>query len=192
MQLYCVTFATVITRFACHISFYRLQMNTSNYLLGIYNDGINPFMFSNLWNVLIWFFSARACLTLAWFAYIRLPLWRHCACITTYSPMKAPSIEAGDTDSIGGYFWFKITWFVCYNCNDRVRIEIDHGFAAGAVVARTTIHSWGRPAPRCPRSNGRLHSFVVTHYIMAGHAIVVVKDINLLFYHGNAVILALW
>ena len=27
---------------------------------------------------------------------------------------------------------------------------------------------------------------------MAGHAIVVVKDINLLFCHGNAVILTLW
>ena len=31
----------------------------------------------------------------------------------------------------------------------------------------------------------------VDYYIMAGHAIVVVKDINLLFYHGNAVILTL-
>ena len=30
------------------------------------------------------------------------------------------------------------------------------------------------------------------NYIMAGHAIVVVKDITLLFYHGNAVILTLW
>ena len=30
------------------------------------------------------------------------------------------------------------------------------------------------------------------YYIMAGHAIVVVKDINLLFYHGNAVILTFW
>ena len=29
------------------------------------------------------------------------------------------------------------------------------------------------------------------YYIMAGHAIVVVKDITLLFYHGN-VILTLW
>ena len=29
-------------------------------------------------------------------------------------------------------------------------------------------------------------------YIMAGHAIVVVKDITLLFYYGNAVILTLW
>ena len=29
-------------------------------------------------------------------------------------------------------------------------------------------------------------------YIMAGHATVVVKDITLLFYHGNAVILTLW
>ena len=28
--------------------------------------------------------------------------------------------------------------------------------------------------------------------IMAGHAIVVVKDITLLFYHGNVVILILW
>ena len=31
----------------------------------------------------------------------------------------------------------------------------------------------------------------VNYYIMAGHAIVVVKDIILLFYHGNAVILTL-
>ena len=30
------------------------------------------------------------------------------------------------------------------------------------------------------------------HYIMAGRAIVVAKDITLLFYHGNAVILTLW
>ena len=29
------------------------------------------------------------------------------------------------------------------------------------------------------------------YYIMAGHAIVVVKDMFLLFYHGNAVILTL-
>ena len=33
---------------------------------------------------------------------------------------------------------------------------------------------------------------IVQIYIMAGHAIVVVKDINLLFCHGNAVILTLW
>ena len=33
---------------------------------------------------------------------------------------------------------------------------------------------------------------MVIYYIMAGHAIVVVKDITLLFYHGNAVILTLW
>ena len=33
---------------------------------------------------------------------------------------------------------------------------------------------------------------VVLYYIMAGHAIVVVKDITLLFYHGKAVILTLW
>ena len=32
----------------------------------------------------------------------------------------------------------------------------------------------------------------VAYYIMAGHAIVVVKDKTLLFYHGNAVILTLW
>ena len=34
--------------------------------------------------------------------------------------------------------------------------------------------------------------YLVAYYIMDGHAIVVVKDINLLFYHGNAVILTLW
>ena len=33
---------------------------------------------------------------------------------------------------------------------------------------------------------------MVSHYIMAGHANVVVKDITLLFYHRNAVILVLW
>ena len=32
----------------------------------------------------------------------------------------------------------------------------------------------------------------ILYYIMAGHAIVVVKDITLLFYHENAVILTLW
>ena len=32
----------------------------------------------------------------------------------------------------------------------------------------------------------------IWYYIMAGHAIVVFKDTNLLFYHGNAVILTLW
>ena len=32
----------------------------------------------------------------------------------------------------------------------------------------------------------------IFNYIMAGHAIVVVKDITLLFHHGNAVILTLW
>ena len=36
-----------------------------------------------------------------------------------------------------------------------------------------------------------LLTFMV-YYIMAGHAIVVVKDITLLFYHGKAVILTLW
>ena len=34
-------------------------------------------------------------------------------------------------------------------------------------------------------------AIIVVDYIMAGHAIVGVKDINLLFYHGNAVILTL-
>ena len=34
--------------------------------------------------------------------------------------------------------------------------------------------------------------FFIYYYIMAGHAIVVAKDITLLFYHGNAVILTLW
>ena len=40
-------------------------------------------------------------------------------------------------------------------------MEIDHVFASGAVVGRATTHSWGRPAPRCARSDGRPHSCVV-------------------------------
>ena len=39
-------------------------------------------------------------------------------------------------------------------------MEIDHVFASGAVVGRATTHSWGRPAPRCARSDGRPHSCV--------------------------------
>ena len=41
------------------------------------------------------------------------------------------------------------------------------------------------------KQNHLLNGKVMIHYIMAGHAIVVVNDINLLFYHGNAVILTL-
>ena len=35
-------------------------------------------------------------------------------------------------------------------------------------------------------------SCIKCDYVMAGHAIVVVKDKTLLFYHGNAIILTLW
>ena len=42
-----------------------------------------------------------------------------------------------------------------------------------------------------PSTTHPLFAVYVWYYIMAGHAIVVVKDITLLFYHGNAVILAL-
>ena len=44
----------------------------------------------------------------------------------------------------------------------------------------------------CTHHSGSIEVFCDTYYIMAGHAIVVVKDITLLFYHGNAVILTLW
>ena len=40
--------------------------------------------------------------------------------------------------------------WLCYELNDRDRMEIDHVFASGAMVERTTMHSWGRlslPAP---------------------------------------------
>ena len=36
------------------------------------------------------------------------------------------------------------------------------------------------------------HRWYFLFYIIAGHAIVVAKDITLLFYHGNADILTLW
>ena len=54
---------------------------------------------------------------------------------------------------------------------------------------------WSR-GPDGYRKNDRkravVWSWLVLHYIMAGRAIVVVKDINLLFYHGNAVTLTPW
>ena len=40
-------------------------------------------------------------------------------------------------------------------------MEIDHVFASGAVVERATMHSLGRLAPRCARSDGRPHLCVV-------------------------------
>ena len=59
---------------------------------------------------------------------------------------------------------------------------------------------WWLQKPLYPYSSGLLHCEVILkdmgkldwYYIMAGHAIVVVKDITLLFYNGNAVILTLW
>ena len=54
-----------------------------------------------------------------------------------------------------------LIWWHCEGTCHRGRMEIDHGFASGAVVGRATTHSWGRPAPRCARSDGRPHSCVV-------------------------------
>ena len=73
-----------------------------------------------------------------------------------------------------------------------------------SLVYRPAMNAWSndkqrfRPPdirPIVPIESGRAslsQPLQNLYYIMAGHAIVVVKDINLLFYHGNVVILTLW
>ena len=70
-------------------------------------------------------------------------------------------LEAGYTDLSAGNSVWKITQFDCYSLNDRGKMEIDNVFASGTVVGRASSHSWGRPAPRCARNDGRPHSCVV-------------------------------
>ena len=79
-----------IPQFDCHISLYRLTMPTSENFLDIHNGDINPFTILNC-HEMFWLesFSSRGCLTWSCFVYIRLPLWRHRACIATYLPRKA-------------------------------------------------------------------------------------------------------
>ena len=57
-------------------------------------------------------------------------------------------LEAGETDLTKDNSASNITWFDCYDLNDRGRMEIDHVFASGAVVGRATSHEWGRPSLR--------------------------------------------
>ena len=65
-------------------------MHTSDNFLDIHNDGINPFTLSTRREMCsLESFSSCGWLTWSCFVYIRPPLWRHRACIATYSPRKA-------------------------------------------------------------------------------------------------------
>ena len=92
--------------------------------------------------------SSHRCLKWSWFVYVRLPLWRHRACIATYSPGKAALTGSWWYGFNCGWITIKITRLDCYDQNDRGRMEIDHAFAPGAVVGRATTHSWGRAEQR--------------------------------------------
>ena len=137
-------------------------MHTSDNFLDINNDGINPFRHST---------SCEMCSLLKVFlhmggwrghaVYIRLPLWCHHACIAMYSPRKAALTWSWWYRFICGWFCLKITQFDCYDVNDRGWMETDHVFASGALIGWATMHSWGRPAMRCARSNGRPHLCMV-------------------------------
>ena len=63
-----------------------------------------------------------------------------------------------------------MTWLDCDNLDGCGRMEIGHVFALGAVVRRATTHSWGRPAPLCPWSDGRPHLSVVARPATAPEA----------------------
>ena len=103
-------------------------MHTSDNFLDIHNDDINLFTLSNLREMCSFeSFSSRGCLTWSCFVNIRLPLWRHRACIATYSPRKARCwLEDGDTDLSADNSASKITWFDSYKLNDHGRMDIDH------------------------------------------------------------------
>ena len=135
--------ATGIPRFNCHISLYRLGIDTADNFLDIRNDGIKPFTLSNRHEMCSFeTFSSRECLMWSCFVYIRLPLWRHRACIATYSPKEVALTWSWWYRYNWRLFCLKITCFNCYDLNDDGRMEIDYVFASGSLVGRTTTHEW--------------------------------------------------
>ena len=60
-----------------------------------------------------------------------------------------------------------------------------------SLIARYMGPTWVLSAPGGPHVGHVNLAIWDGNYIMAGHAIVVAKDITLLFYHGNAAILTL-
>ena len=72
-------------------------------------------------------------------------------CIATYSRSEEGGVDlklaeggvdlklAGDTDLIAENSALKITWFDCYDLNDRGRIEIDHVLAREEAKRRQAI-----------------------------------------------------
>ena len=86
-----ITIATGFPDSIVIFSLGRLKMHTSYNFLDIHNDGINPFTLSIRREMCsLESFSSRG-----WscFVYIRLPFWRHRACIATYS-WGRPSLRA--------------------------------------------------------------------------------------------------
>ena len=100
-------------------------------------------------------------------------------------------------------------WGTCRDaCRDRLPVVAEKTFPAFPAHAHPQFYVSGkRPIRLCYCdvtqedavtlfwpivSQTSLKIECVINNIMAGHAIVVVKDITLLFYHGNAVILTLW
>ena len=148
--------ATGIPRFNCHISLYRLGMDTADNFLDIRNDGIKPFTLSDRHEMCSFeTFSSRECLMWSCFVYIRLPLWRHRACIATYSPKEVALTWSLWYRYKWRLFCLKIACFNCYDLNDGDRMEIDYVFASGALVGRTTTHEW--VACRSARSRATPH-----------------------------------
>ena len=146
-----MTIATGIPRFDCHIPLYRLKMHTSDNFLDIQNGGLNPFTRSNLREMCSFHsFSSRECLTRSCFVYIRLPLWRHRACIATYTLRKAVSTWSWRYRFKCGQFCFKNTWFDSYDLNERGRKEIDHDSTSGVAARGATgdpTRAWWRVQP---------------------------------------------
>ena len=128
-----------------------------------------------------------------------------------YWPMLQRSIPAESINHAATLLWLHsihdmlqcINTDLCYNvqsrqnpsamwplCSDSTQYMTCYNVS---ILTYVTTFNPGRIHQPCGHfALTPLNTWHVTIYIMAGHAIVVVKDITLLFYHGNAVILTLW
>ena len=79
---------------------------------------------------------------------------RHNDCINPINRHEMCSLESFssrrrvDTDLTAHNSALKITWFDCYDLNNRDRMGIGQCFVSAILVERATTHTWGRPALR--------------------------------------------
>ena len=102
------------------------------------------------------------------------------------APMTDPVTHMCWSEQISPLTYSSQATWQAFNLSHCIEIRNTHPLSRAGQLSQTYFtHLAPILAPRNQPPT-------VNNYIMAGHAIVVVKDINLLFCHGNAVILTLW